>query len=80
MCMYIERYLRRLFQFFAVVAQKYEVDPIKEHAIKGNNAIVKCQVPSYVADFLTVTEWQSTDGEIYTADSKNYGSLLRKHI
>lgn len=59
-----------------MVSQKYEVDPIKEHAIKGNNAIMKCQVPSYVADFLTVIEWQSTDGDIYTADSNNYGSHL----
>ncbi|CAG7699063.1 unnamed protein product [Allacma fusca] len=55
-----------------VVAQFYEVDPIKEHSIRGNNAIMKCQVPSYVADFLAVTEWQTTTGESFTPNPNQY--------
>ncbi|XP_055624204.1 cell adhesion molecule Dscam2 isoform X46 [Toxorhynchites rutilus septentrionalis] len=53
----------------AVVQQYYEADVNKEHVILGNPAILKCLIPSFVADFVEVVSW--TDGEntyIYSAE------------
>ena len=30
---------------------------VTEYVIKGNSAILKCQIPSFVADFVTVASW-----------------------
>lgn len=48
---------------YVVVIQSYETDVIKEFAIRGNAAIMKCQVPSYVADFVVVISWHTSSGE-----------------
>ncbi|KAK6620954.1 hypothetical protein RUM43_011253 [Polyplax serrata] len=47
----------------AVVSQFYDTDVNKEYVIRGNSAIVKCQLPSFVADFLTVVSWHSDQGD-----------------
>uniref|UniRef100_A0A1I8Q6K5 Down syndrome cell adhesion molecule n=1 Tax=Stomoxys calcitrans TaxID=35570 RepID=A0A1I8Q6K5_STOCA len=46
----------------AVVAQYYEADVNKEHVIRGNSAVIKCLIPSFVADFVEVVSWH-TDSE-----------------
>lgn len=48
---------------FLVVAQNYEIDVIKEFAIRGNSAVMKCQVPSYVSDFVQIISWITEDSE-----------------
>lgn len=41
----------------------------KEYIIKGNAAILKCSVPSFVADFVSVVSWIDDSGEeIVTTD------------
>lgn len=52
-----------MFGILLVVAQNYEIDVIKEFAIKGNSAVMKCQVPSYVSDFVHVISWITEDSE-----------------
>lgn len=42
------------------VVQGYETDVIKEFAISGNDAIIKCSIPSYVADLVSVISWTIT--------------------
>lgn len=46
-----------------VVSQFYDVDVNKEYAIRGNAAILKCQVPSFVADFVSVVSWHTDQEE-----------------
>ena len=41
----------------AAVVQGYETDVIKEFVIRGNDALVRCSIPSYVTDFVTVVSW-----------------------
>jgi hypothetical protein len=41
----------------AVVQQKYEVQVYDEYVISGNTAVLRCQVPSYVAEYVMVTSW-----------------------
>jgi hypothetical protein len=40
-----------------VVKQKYEVQVYDEYVISGNTAVLRCQVPSYVAEYVMVTSW-----------------------
>ncbi|CAD6214604.1 GSCOCT00004135001.2-RA-CDS [Cotesia congregata] len=47
----------------AVVAQYYDTDVNKEYAIRGNSAILKCVVPSFVADFVKILSWHTDQGE-----------------
>lgn len=36
-----------------------------EYVIKGNSAVVKCKIPSFVADFVHVEAWlYSEDGDV----------------
>ncbi|KAK0174513.1 hypothetical protein PV327_010274 [Microctonus hyperodae] len=56
----------------AVVAQYYDTDVNKEYAIRGNSAILKCVVPSFVADFVKVLSWHTDQGEEFTP-TDDYG-------
>lgn len=61
------------FTIFIVVVQNYEVDASKEYVIRGNAGILKCQLPSFVADYLNVVAWHTDDNESYSATNQNYG-------
>lgn len=50
---------------FSAVVQFYDIDIPKEFAIRGNSAIMKCQIPSFVADFVEVVSWHTADNENY---------------
>lgn len=54
---------KRYFYKIIVVAQYYDTDVNKEYAIRGNSAILKCVVPSFVADFVKVLSWHTDQGE-----------------
>lgn len=57
-----------------VVTQYYEADVNKEHVIRGNSAVIKCLIPSFVADFVEVVSWHTDQDETFYPDSK-FGSL-----
>ncbi|XP_025834465.1 Down syndrome cell adhesion molecule-like protein Dscam2 isoform X28 [Agrilus planipennis] len=56
----------------AVVAQYYDVDVNKEYAIRGNAAILKCQIPSFVADFVSVISWHTDQNENFYPGNNSY--------
>lgn len=57
-----------------VVTQVYEANVGVDYAIKGNSIVVKCGIPSFVADFVNVVSWHTDKGDdIYHSD--NYGTL-----
>lgn len=37
--------------------------------IKGNTAVLKCTIPSFVADFVKVEAWVSDEGSEYLPDN-----------
>lgn len=45
-----------------VVNQYYEAEVVSEYVIKGNTAVLKCNIPSFVADFVKVEAWVGSDG------------------
>lgn len=66
------RIFNELSHDFLVVQQLYDTDVNKEYAIRGNSAVMKCVVPSFVADFVTVVSWHTDDGEEFFP-SGDYG-------
>lgn len=48
-----------------VVAQYYEADASKEHVIRGNAGIIKCEIPSFQADFINVVSWHTDQDESF---------------
>lgn len=58
--------------YAAVVAQLYDTDVNKAYIIRGNSAVLKCEIPSFVADFVHVVSWH-TDQEEHFYPGENYG-------
>jgi len=47
------------------VQQFYESEVNNEYVIRGNAAVLKCSIPSFVADFVQVVSWQDEEGQLY---------------
>jgi len=61
------------------VHQSYEAEADNEYVIRGNSAVMKCEIPSFVADFVSVTHWVDSLGKEYYPD-RDYGTQLYMHI
>lgn len=59
-----------------VVSQFYESQVYDEYVIKGNAAVLKCNIPSFVSDHVEIVEWVDSNGEHYTKDENSYGKCL----
>lgn len=62
-----------------VVTQYYEADVNKEHVIRGNSAVMKCLIPSFVADFVEVVSWHTDENDTYFARNDMGSSPLLRH-
>ncbi|XP_036333541.1 Down syndrome cell adhesion molecule-like protein Dscam2 isoform X49 [Rhagoletis pomonella] len=60
----------------AVVNQFYEAEIMTEYVIKGNAAVLKCSIPSFVADFVRVESWIDEDGNALTFSDNYDGKYL----
>ena len=49
-----------------VVTQRYEVNVYDEYVLRGNSAILKCHIPSFVADYVYVSGWVADDNTVIT--------------
>ncbi|XP_066145675.1 cell adhesion molecule Dscam1 isoform X22 [Euwallacea fornicatus] len=60
----------------AVVGQAYTANVMDESVLKGNTAILKCHIPSFVSDYVFVVSWLQDNGhEILMAnDDGHYDS------
>jgi len=54
--------------FVAVVHQYYQSEVNNEYVIRGNAAILKCSIPSFVAEFVQVVSWQDDQGNSFDPD------------
>ena len=65
-----------------MVTQDYDTDLLKAFVIKGNEALLKCEIPSFVADFVTVESWVDNEGNQYfSGTTNNYGKIsYMKHV
>ncbi|XP_064216100.1 Down syndrome cell adhesion molecule isoform X38 [Tribolium castaneum] len=53
----------------AVVNQFYKAEILTEYVIRGNTAVLKCSIPSFVADFVYVESWIDDSGSVMKASS-----------
>jgi len=57
------------------VTQYYEAEVVSEYVIRGNAAILKCTIPSFVAEFVSVESWVGSDGSTFRP-STDYGKNI----
>lgn len=50
---------------------------MSEYVIKGNTAVLKCTIPSFVADFVKVEAWVSDEGREFLPDN-TFGTYERR--
>lgn len=60
----------------AVVKQFYEAEVNNEYVIRGNSAVLKCSIPSFVADFVSVVSWHDDSGNSYSPNDAYDGKYL----
>ena len=60
----------------AVVSQPYVTETHNTYVIKGNSALFKCEIPSFVADFVSAEGWVDGDGQEFFAQS-GHGNFRR---
>ena len=41
----------------------------------GNDALVQCVVPSFVADLVSVVQWEESEGTVYLSDDPLGGNI-----
>lgn len=58
---------------YLVVNQFYDAEIIKEYVIRGNSVVLKCSIPSFVADFVYVESWIDEEGTIFKPNNDGYG-------
>ena len=49
----------------SVVSQTYQTQLLDEYVIVGNDALLRCTIPSYVSDFVSVVGWVDDGGGSY---------------
>lgn len=64
--------LNVLFRYIVVI-QSYESEADNEYVIRGNSVVMKCEIPSYVADFVFVDLWMDSEGQNYYPNSEEIG-------
>lgn len=57
--------------YSSVVSQFYVTEPENDYVIRGNAAIVRCKIPSFVSDFVHVETWVMEDGQILSINNTN---------
>ena len=66
---------------FSVVIQNYDVDVFKKTTIRGNDALLKCEIPSHVSDLVIVDSWVDSQGTEIRTDhnsaSMQQGKLIQ---
>lgn len=45
------------------MSQAYSVHLVEENVLRGNSAIVKCLIPSFVTEYVSVAAWIISEGE-----------------
>jgi hypothetical protein len=58
---------------FTVVVQEYSTGSADAYVIVGNSALIRCEIPSFVADFVSVVSWSDNDSDEYFSLQTSYG-------
>ena len=62
--------------FLLAVNQEFATEALNEYVIIGNSVLMKCKIPSFVADFVSVESWKDNfDNEYFSGMSNSYGKI-----
>ena len=53
-----------------VIQQNYKSGPEEEYVILGNDALMKCKIPSFVSDFVKVVSWLDNEGKEFYQEKR----------
>jgi len=67
-----------LANFSLAVAQHYETEVHNLYVIRGNSAVLKCEIPSFVADFLEIVAWLDESHNSYVHSDNTAEGLTRE--
>ncbi|XP_022255012.1 Down syndrome cell adhesion molecule-like protein Dscam2 [Limulus polyphemus] len=59
-----------------VVQQDYKVQVVNGYSIQGNTAVLRCNIPSFVKEYVTVTSWERGDDLKITSNGERGGRYL----
>lgn len=70
--------------FLTVMPQRYAVEMHDEFVLKGNTAVLKCHVPGFVKEYVTVESWikepmENVDGSSKSGNISKEFSLINTH-
>ena len=65
---------------YIAVNQEYETEADNEYVILGNSAIMKCEIPSFVADLIQIISWKDSLGNIFTPSTVATGIFVETHV
>lgn len=69
------------FSILSVVSQAYTVNILEESVLRGNAAILKCHISTFVTEYVSVSSWIISEGdieelEIQHAESQDLGIFI----
>ena len=56
------------------MSQDYVQEASNAYVIVGNSALIKCEIPSFVSDFVEVVGWEDSEGGVHARDAFSYGT------
>lgn len=81
----IKHFIKNLFKYLSngfllipctVVTQEYNTYVNQAQVIRGNDVIMKCDIPSFVADLLDIVHWVDNENNLYSNLMTNMGKTL----
>ncbi|XP_067138856.1 cell adhesion molecule Dscam1-like [Centruroides vittatus] len=75
----VGKIVSREVQVRGVVLQDYQAHVYDEFVIRGNTAVLKCQVPAFVKEFMVVSSWTREDGLVILPRSNPDTKYLMIH-
>ena len=76
-CLFAFQFHLTLILQISAVSQNYQTEPINEYVILGNDVLMKCSIPSFVSDFVSVIGWVDNLGNDHHPTA-TLGNFLRE--
>ena len=65
-------------RFLSVASQDYKMDVHPEYVMLGNDVLLKCSFPSFVADFVVLLSWIDSEASEYSLATNRKGNSAPK--
>ena len=71
---------RLRFSDILVASQTYRATVPEESVILGNDVVIKCNIPSFVADFVSVVGWVDSEGSTFLVSQSDGNFISMKSL